>query len=246
MLTKPGDAVAVAFFYGLLHTRRVGVVVAAVHELRKHQFVQSRGAQAAKPLGAELLGNGCCVRNQVAEPQRRQELFREAKLGNPGCCSTEREQSVSCALGSSVGSMNTLPRFNKSEGEAGSGSSNARHGSALAALTLKTKSRSIVFGLVGFLLLGLPACGDRDAVAEDADAFVRSADNQRCETNTDCVVEIENCAPMATAFYRQVAMNRAGATSQAWQLLKIEIGACEEDSCVPMLSGAFRWLLRSE
>ena len=81
----------------------------------------------------------------------------------------------------------------------------------------------------------LTACGNCDAAAEEADAFVRQAKNQECATDDDCVVVGSNCSPMETTDCGQVAMSASAATSDEWKSIEEGLDACDQ-SCTVCLA----------
>lgn len=90
-------------------------------------------------------------------------------------------------------------------------------------------SSSLKFILVGTTLL-LSACGNCKGSAEDADAFVRQAENQQCENVDDCVVVSSNCSPMETTYCGQVALSASAAASEEWKSIEQGLESCSS-SC---------------
>ena len=91
--------------------------------------------------------------------------------------------------------------------------------------------------LAGLLALSGLGCGSCKESAEEADAFVRDPDNQKCAVNDDCVVIEANCAPLDTAYCGQVALSRDAAATDEWQSIQDGLDACDANCevCLALL-----------
>lgn len=65
---------------------------------------------------------------------------------------------------------------------------------------------------------------------ENAKAFLRDSENQRCEVDADCVAVSTNCADIG-GLCHQVAMSREAASSSEWAEIERELGACQVGKC---------------
>jgi hypothetical protein len=91
--------------------------------------------------------------------------------------------------------------------------------------------RAACLAVVWLFLSGLPGCssGCDEETINRAVAFLDA--NQSCDDDGDCVVVSDHCRELPGGFCGQLAMNRQGNESAAWQAIERELRDCAPERC---------------